>query len=96
MVRRLCRGLLRTDLRPSSSYCSIQARSRLTRRTILSRTPLSWAAKNGCNTAVKLLLDIGKVETDSKDTHGRTPLSWAAGNGHEAVVKLLHKHLNFN
>jgi ankyrin repeat protein len=44
---------------------------------------------------VKLLLETGKVEMDSKDSkHGRTPLSWAAGswaaqNGREAVVKLL-------
>jgi ankyrin repeat protein len=38
---------------------------------------------------VKLLLETGKVDVDSKDTTGRTPLSWAAGRGHEAVVKLL-------
>ena len=41
---------------------------------------------------MKLLLETGKVEMDSKDSkHGRTPLSWAAGswaaqNGCEAVV----------
>jgi len=38
---------------------------------------------------VKLLLDTGKVEVDSKDIYGQTPLSWAAQYGHEAVVKLL-------
>jgi ankyrin repeat protein len=39
---------------------------------------------------VKLLLETGKVDVDSKDNnYGRTPLSWAAENGHEAVVKLL-------
>ncbi|KAI9771507.1 MAG: hypothetical protein M1840_002127 [Geoglossum simile] len=54
------------------------------------RTPLSWAAGNGHEVVVKLLLATEKVDVNSKDSHyGQTPLSWAAGNGHEAVVKLL-------
>ena len=52
------------------------------------RTPLSWAAENGHEAVVKLLL-TRDAEADSKDENGRTPLSWAAENGHEAVVKLL-------
>ncbi|OCK95360.1 ankyrin, partial [Cenococcum geophilum 1.58] len=44
----------------------------------------------GHDAVVKLLLETGKVEVDSKDNeYGQTPLSWAAENGHEAVVKLL-------
>ncbi|CAG8976236.1 hypothetical protein HYALB_00012003 [Hymenoscyphus albidus] len=53
------------------------------------QTPLSWAAENGHETVVKLLLKTDKVEADSKDNNGQTPLSWAASRGHEAVVKLL-------
>ena len=38
---------------------------------------------------VKLLLETGKLDVDSKDSRGWTPLLWAAENGHEAVMKLL-------
>ncbi|EKG09441.1 hypothetical protein MPH_13518 [Macrophomina phaseolina MS6] len=49
----------------------------------------NWAAQNGNETIVELLLETGKVDVDSKGQSGRTPLWWAAKNGHEAVVKLL-------
>jgi ankyrin repeat protein len=39
---------------------------------------------------VKLLLETGKVDVDSKDDYyGQTPLQRAAERGHRAVVKLL-------
>jgi ankyrin repeat protein len=39
---------------------------------------------------LKLLVDTGKVDVESKDSiNGQTPLSWAAVGGHEAVIKLL-------
>jgi hypothetical protein len=51
--------------------------------------PLWWAAENGHDAVVKLLLDKDGVGPDSKDRNGGTPLWRAAENGHEAVVKLL-------
>jgi ankyrin repeat protein len=52
------------------------------------RTPLLWAAENGHEAVVKLLLDKD-ADIESKDKNDRTPLSWAAKKAHEAVVKLL-------
>jgi ankyrin repeat protein len=45
------------------------------------RTPLSWAAGQGHEAVVRLLLATGGVDPDSKDGLGQTPLSWAAGQG---------------
>ena len=53
------------------------------------RTPLSWAAEEGREAVVKLLLSRSDVVADSQDSYGRTPLLWAASLGNEAVVKLL-------
>src|SRR4051794_41944959 len=51
--------------------------------------PLWWAARDRHEAIIKILLDTGKVDVDSKDKDGRTPLSWAAEKGHEAEVKML-------
>ncbi|OBT65148.1 hypothetical protein VE03_04699 [Pseudogymnoascus sp. 23342-1-I1] len=68
------------------------------------RSPLSWAAKNGHEAIIRLLLATGKVEPDSRDKAGRSPLCWTikgsntlpicgapwkCGHNHKAVAKLL-------
>jgi ankyrin repeat protein len=51
---------------------------------------LLWAARNGHEAVVKLVIDTDAANIDSKNVYSsRTPLSWAAENGHETVVKLL-------
>jgi ankyrin repeat protein len=54
-----------------------------------SRVPLLWAAMNGDDAVVRILLAKADMDPDLKDYFQQTPLSWAAGHGHEAVVKLL-------
>src|SRR3569833_912534 len=70
-----------------------------------SRSAISWAAENGFDDVVKLLIkgprirfkDIAKLsfskgaKFDAWDIHGRTPLSYAARKGHVAVIKRLVK-----
>jgi len=52
-------------------------------------TPLIWAAKNGHEGVVKILLARDDVNPYKPDNDGRTPLWRAAFNGHERVVKIL-------
>lgn len=58
-----------------------------------SRTPLSWAAQNGHEVVVRLLLAEGADRT-MKDSSRFTPLLWARQGNHEAIVRLLEGGVN--
>jgi hypothetical protein len=52
------------------------------------RTPLSFAAQDGNEAIVRLLLDKG-AQSDSRVWHEVTPLAYAAQRGSETIVRLL-------
>ncbi|KAG9494768.1 hypothetical protein J7337_013907 [Fusarium musae] len=58
-----------------------------------NRTPLSYAAEQGYETVIELLIDNGADKdsqgTDKYEHEGRTPLSFAAEKGHEAAIRTL-------
>jgi len=55
----------------------------------LTRTPLIWAAWNGHEGVVKMLLARDGINPDTPDKLGQTPLCHAAENRHGGVVKIL-------
>jgi ankyrin repeat protein len=57
-------------------------------RDDLRRTPLSEAAKHGCETVVRLLLEKG-AEPDLRDLFGQTPSSLSEKKEYHGVVRLL-------
>jgi len=52
-------------------------------------TALMWAARQGNEGVVRLLLRQGSVDPDKPSNHGRTPLWCASSKGNAGVVKLL-------
>ncbi|KAG9250891.1 ankyrin repeat-containing domain protein [Emericellopsis atlantica] len=53
------------------------------------RTPISLAAEQGNDDVMRMLLETGRVDADSRDVYGRTPLSWAAEMGSLSTVQFL-------
>ena len=51
--------------------------------------PIAWAARNGHEGVVKILLEQREISPDKPNNDGRTPLLYAACGGHEGVVKIL-------
>ena len=51
--------------------------------------PLAWAARNGHEEVVEILLGQEEANPDKPDNRGQTPLLFAARNGHEEVAKIL-------
>ena len=63
----------------------------------LGNTALTWAAEQGHERVVNMLLEREDVNPDRTDTQdGRTPLSWAAEHGHEGVLKMLLERKDVN
>ena len=56
------------------------------------RTALWWAARNGDDNIVELLLRQSSIDVNAVDEHGRAPLHLAARHGHEQVIRLLIEH----
>jgi len=52
-------------------------------------TPLVWAARNGHEGVLKILLGRDEVNADKPDNNGDSPISGAAWRGHQGVVKIL-------
>ena len=52
-------------------------------------TPLAWAAHNGHDEVVTILLGRENINPNKPNDHGQTPLSLASWGGHEGVIKLL-------
>ena len=52
-------------------------------------TPLAWAAGNGHEAVVKLLLGRDDIDPDKPGEDGETPLFRAAYVGYEGIVKML-------
>jgi len=52
-------------------------------------TPLTWAARQGNQEAVELLLARDDVNPDKPNNYDETPLYWASQSGHEGAVRLL-------
>ena len=53
------------------------------------RTALSFAARSGFAAAVRLLVDCGDADVNSRDEFGATPLLYASTFGHEATIVFL-------
>jgi len=61
----------------------------INQRDCTGATPLLWAAENGHEEVVMLILDQENSSPDEPDKQGRTPLWHAASGGHDGVVRLL-------
>ena len=55
----------------------------------VGNTPLWWAAQNGHEGVVEVLLGRDEIDPNKPGVFGQTPLCCAVGAGHEGVVKIL-------
>ncbi|KAK5628857.1 hypothetical protein RRF57_004572 [Xylaria bambusicola] len=82
-------GLQKTAIIKSQTCCSKNETLDSESQDSNGRTPLPWAAENGHDTVVSLLLAKGDANPVTWDDNQRTPLWYAAEKGHEKVAKHL-------
>ncbi|KAK1485584.1 hypothetical protein CCUS01_03724 [Colletotrichum cuscutae] len=70
-------------------YASLETADLVDEGESLCQRTFLWAAQEGHEAIVALLLDTGEVDADGTDQYGQSPLSWAAREGWEGVVGLL-------
>ena len=68
----------------------------INREDCMGNTPLTWAACNGHEGVVEILLGRGEINPNKQDVGGQTPLCCAAQNGHKGVVKMLLERSDVN
>jgi len=61
----------------------------INQRDCVDNTPLVWAARNGHEQVVEILLKQGDISPGKRGRNGETPLWWAAFNGQEGMANLL-------
>ena len=70
--------------------CSVEVEGyNIKQKDSMNHTPLGWAARNGHEGVVRVLLSRDGIDPDKPGEYGMTPLAIAAWNGHEGVVKIL-------
>ena len=67
--------------------CGMDPRALVGPNAKQSRSPLHWAARNGCFEIVKWLVQVKGVFVDAPTTDGTTPLHYAVWKNHVAVCK---------
>jgi len=73
-----------------SAACSLEVGGRnINQNDSMGDTPLAWAAANGHEGVVKILLGRDDIDPNKPGKDDQTPLLRAARNGHERVVKRL-------
>ena len=61
----------------------------INRKDSMANTPLAWAARNGHEAVVEILLGKNDIDPNRPGESGQTPLFLAAYRGHARIVKVL-------
>lgn len=75
---------------PQTTRCLLQINAGADSKEEIGRTPLSWAAEEGHEGVVRVLLERDDIDINSKkDIYGQTLIWWVAYKGHVEVVRVL-------